>query len=51
MLVPAQLVFNPDLAREFALRLRPLDYRDALFADIGLLFDLLEPLFVDFLLL
>ena len=51
MLVPAQLVFNPDLAREFALRLRPLDYRDALFADGGLLFDLLEPLFVDFLLL
>jgi hypothetical protein len=51
VLVPAQLVFNPDLTREFALRLRPLDYRDALFADGGLLFDLLEPLFVDFLLL
>jgi hypothetical protein len=51
VLVPAQLVFNPDLARELSLRLRPLDYRDALFADGGLLFDLLESLFVDFLLL
>ena len=51
MLVPAQLVFNPDLAREFALRLRPLDYRDALFADGGLLFDLFKPLLIYFLLL
>lgn len=51
VLVPAQLMFNPDLTRQFALRLGPLDYRDALFAYGGLLFDLFESLLIYFLLL
>jgi hypothetical protein len=44
-------MFIPNLTGQFALRLGPLDYCDALFADGGLLFDLFKPLLVYFLLL